>query len=325
MLHILLMTLKIILIIIGIVLGSILAILFLLLFCPVRYNAKIQKEQEIHWKQTELCAAVGWLFWAVSLKIHFCDGKLEKQIKILGISLDKIKKGIRSLKFKKHKKKKPHNSVTGAKRQEKPHTKEKDLERTKKKLPDKPAQTKTEIEKKAETEERNSSEKQVFQEESEKVRFHAIKEKLERLVKLPTVIFEKLKNIQSAINKICRKIEWLKSLLEHPRVQEWLGFVKTEIFKILKHILPKKAKGYLIFGSEDPYITGSVLAVLGMTMPFHKNTVTFTPVFQNENVLEGNLMIKGRIYGIVLVVEAAKIFFHKNTKYIIRRWKNKEE
>lgn len=328
MLHILLTILKIILIIIGVVLGIVLALLLLLLFCPVRYKAEAQKSKEAQWKQTEIEAKVGWLSWLISFQIRFCDGKLEKKIKILGISLEKIKKGIQFVKSKKNKKKKKTQTNT-VKKKEKKSLESKNAAGAKKKLSDQPARIETQIEKEPEknlekkpVEEQRKDE--ASQEISKKKRFQAIREKIQKLVKLPSILCEKLRNITSTIRRICDKISWFKNLLEHPRVQEWLSFVKTEVMKLLKHILPNKAKGYLIFGSEDPYITGSVLAVLGMTMPFHKNTVTVTPVFENENILEGNLAMKGRIYGFVLVLAAVKIYFHKNTKYIIRRWKNKE-
>ena len=71
-------------------------------------------------------------------------------------------------------------------------------------------------------------------------------------------------------------------------------------------------------------MTGAVLAVLGMTMPFHKNLIEISPVFNGSNVLEGNVQLKGRIYGIVLLKTAVDIYFNKNVKYVISRWKHKE-
>ena len=44
----------------------------------------------------------------------------------------------------------------------------------------------------------------------------------------------------------------------------------------------------------------------------------------NENVLEREIMLKGRIYGIVVLTTAAKLYFNKNIKYVIHRWRHKE-
>ena len=67
-----------------------------------------------------------------------------------------------------------------------------------------------------------------------------------------------------------------------------------------------------------------MLAVLGMTIPFHKNAIVVTPLFDSENVLEGEVMLRGRIYGVMLLQTAAELYFNKNIKYVIRRWRHKE-
>ena len=59
-------------------------------------------------------------------------------------------------------------------------------------------------------------------------------------------------------------------------------------------------------------------------MPFHKNRVEIVPVFDNQNILEGNIKIKGWIYGFVQVKMLAELYFNNNIKYIISRWKHKE-
>ena len=48
-------------------------------------------------------------------------------------------------------------------------------------------------------------------------------------------------------------------------------------------------------------------------------------LFDGENQLTGNVFLKGRIYGIVLIKAAIEIYFNKNIKYVINRWKHKED
>ena len=83
---------------------------------------------------------------------------------------------------------------------------------------------------------------------------------------------------------------------------------------LLKHIFPTRIEGQVTFSFEDPALTGAALAVLGMTIPFHKNS---------ENYLYGNIRAKGRIYGFVPVRAAVSIYFNKNIKYVIKRWKTR--
>ena len=91
----------------------------------------------------------------------------------------------------------------------------------------------------------------------------------------------------------------------------------------MRHVFPTKVEGELVFDCTDPSITGSVLAVLGMTIPLHRNCIRVMPLFENRNVLYGNVNLKGRVYGIMLVKTAIELYFDKNIKYVIRRWKHK--
>ena len=53
---------------------------------------------------------------------------------------------------------------------------------------------------------------------------------------------------------------------------------------LLKHIFPTRIEGQVTFSFEDPALTGAALAVLGMTIPFHKNCIQINPRFDSENL-----------------------------------------
>ena len=95
----------------------------------------------------------------------------------------------------------------------------------------------------------------------------------------------------------------------------FLSYGKMEK-KLIHHVLPTRITGKITFGSEDPAVTGTVLALLGMTIPFHKNKIMVNPLFDGENILEGEIFLKGRIYGVVLIKIAIELYFNK--KYQIR-------
>lgn len=138
-------------------------------------------------------------------------------------------------------------------------------------------------------------------------------------------IANKLNSVKEKINKILDKINWWKNFLKHPKVKDTIKCTKNALIRMLKHIIPTRLYGDVIFGSTDPAITGAVLAMLGMTMPFHKNCVNVTPIFEEKNVLTGNIQLKGRIYIIVLLFQVLKVVINKNLWYTIKYWKNKEE
>lgn len=147
----------------------------------------------------------------------------------------------------------------------------------------------------------------------------------QRITSIIKGIKEKLKKIRQTIKSISGKIGWWRSFLGDERTKAALSLVWKDAKGLVHHALPTRVWGEVAFGCEDPAITGTVLAVLGMTIPFHKNKVKVTPLFEEENQLTGKVSLKGRIYGIVLVKAVLEIYLNKNIKYAIRQWKHKEE
>lgn len=289
MLHILWMLIKLILILLGTVLGLAVFVLALLLFCPVRYSAEAVKETA-SFKEAEAAVRVSWLFGGISFTFRRIQGKNTQKLCVFGIP-------VLSLLQKRKQKKKPDIPYGSAEAKQKkdPETGTSDL---------------SESDEKIRTENKNKISALPDK----------LKEIMDRLAQLPSM----LSKIPLTIRRIYDKIDWYRQFFEYPRTKEAVSLVLDRSKKLMHHIFPKKIKGKVTFGSEDPSITGTALAVLGMTMPFHKNRVEIVPVFDNQNILEGNIKIKGRIYGFVPVKMLAELYFNKNIKYIISRWKHKE-
>ena len=150
-----------------------------------------------------------------------------------------------------------------------------------------------------------------------------IKRIYDRIRNIFQLISTKLQNIRRTFGKIKKNVSWWKAFIEHPRVTAARKLVWKHGKFLLKHIFPTRIEGQVTFSFEDPALTGAALAVLGMTIPFHKNCIQINPRFDSENYLYGNIRAKGRIYGFVPVRAAVSIYFNKNIKYVIKRWKTR--
>lgn len=358
MLHILWLIIKFILIVLGIALGLVLLALLLILFCPVRYRASAAKRREDGIKEIQAEAGVSWLFHAIALQVRYCNGNLEKSIKILGIPLEKL------LAFLKRKKKGAPKKKAGipAKApveenaevipaEEEPETEE--LEKAIRQLEEtNPAQEEKEpglaelenavkqLEKgnpvPAEEEQESTQKPPESDQESSFLRLiRAILEKLKNIIlipvrfvrkmaSLPAKLIGKVRKMALTLRRMYAKIDWWKQFLNHPRTKEAISLIWRDAKGLIHHVLPTRAKGNITFGCEDPSATGTILAVLGVTIPFHKNCIAVTPLFDGENLLEGTVSLKGRIYGWIFVKTAIEIYFNKNVKFVINRWKHKE-
>lgn len=323
MLHILWMLIKFILILLGTVLGLAVLVLLLLLFCPVRYSAEALKETS-SFKETEAAVRVSWLFGGISFTFRRIQGKNTQKLCVFGIPVLSL------LQKQKQKKAAAGKVQTAEKSPLSEQPTEKPLPETKislpqEKKPDIPygsAEAKQKKDPETGTSDLSESDEKIRTENKNKISAlpDKLKEIMDRLAQLPSM----LSKIPLTIRRIYDKIDWYRQFFEYPRTKEAVSLVLDRSKKLMHHIFPKKIKGKVTFGSEDPSITGTALAVLGMTMPFHKNRVEIVPVFDNQNILEGNIKIKGRIYGFVPVKMLAELYFNKNIKYIISRWKHKE-
>ena len=318
MLHILWLILKFILILLGIVLGLLLLAILLILFCPVRYRASGTKEQD-DWKKIRGEGQVSWLFHGVVLRAVWAEGNLQTSFRLFGIPVDKI--------LNRRKKTKEHSSdsVESTEEQRKIEDQREIIEPEK--IPEKPVNAEAEkmISNPVDSQLQDAPEKPQQETDSDKKekKTGPVRKLLSGIQSKRKRIWDRIHHIRATLGRVGTQITWWRDFLEHPRVQAGISLVWTHAKFLIRHVLPTKMDGEITFSTEDPSITGAILAVLGMTIPFHKNCVGVRPLFSGENYCQGNVRIKGRIYGIVFVRAAVSIYFNKNIKYVIRRWKTR--
>ena len=298
MLHILWLILKFILILLGIVLGLLLLAILLILFCPVRYRASGTKEQD-DWKKIRGEGQVSWLFHGVVLRAVWAEGNLQTSFRLFGIPVDKILNRRKKVK-----------DYAGSEE-----------------IPEKPVNAEAEkmISSSVDSQLQDAPEKPQQETDSDKKekKTGPVRKLLSGIQSKRKRRWDRIHHIRATLGRVGTQITWWRDFLEHPRVQAGISLVWTHAKFLIRHVLPTKMDGEITFSTEDPSITGAILAVLGMTIPFHKNCVGVRPLFSGENYCQGNVRIKGRIYGIVFVRAAVSIYFNKNIKYVIRRWKTR--
>ena len=86
---------------------------------------------------------------------------------------------------------------------------------------------------------------------------------------------------------------------------------------LLRSIRPRKLKGYVDYGAEDPADTGRVLAAAAIAYPLYSPGLKLRPDFENS-VLAFDVSIKGRIYIYVLVKTFIALYFNKKVKRFIK-------
>lgn len=290
MLHIVWMLLKIIGILLLALLGLLVIISATILTVPLRYRGEASASGSV--ESLRINAKFSWLLHLVSGYLVYEGGKTKWQVRVL---------------WRKRNSEKPVRE-----KQKAEETTE--VEKTAK------------VEKTAEMKETEEVEKAKEAEEiTEKKQSEKTGESAERTKKQK--FSEKIKyTIQNICDKIrlCReKKEDLQDFLtDEIHLSSWKR-IKQEMVRLLKFLRPQKLTGNLHFGFEDPSVTGKALAVLGSLYPFYGEHIRINPDFENE-IFEGDVLVKGNIRGVYALIIAWNLFFDKNIRTTykeLQKWK----
>ncbi len=310
MISVILGILKMIALIVLVILGLVLLLILLVLLAPVRFNVRGSLKE----KKPEGRAKVSWLFPVLSVQAIY-DGAFQLIIRILGIPIG-ANKDRPGKKARKKKTKPPKGSRQVRGNQAEPESAGAE-------------EIESEPEKSESLESKREPSPQVSVEEEPSDQPKAKEKRLGNLFPFARIC-DKLKSIvQNIRNKWKRIWEKLISLKEKKdQIQAFLGdeankatikLAKRQLFRLVRHILPRKLSGKLRFGFDDPYTTGQVLTYISPFYGLYADKLELIPVFE-ESVLEGQLQIKGRIrIGTVLMI-VGRMLLDKNFRKLLRMW-----
>ena len=151
----------------------------------------------------------------------------------------------------------------------------------------------------------------------------ALKEAMHRLS-------EALKNAERICDRILKEMEriretavYYRDLLTEDAVQETIRRIWEHVKGLVFHIKPRKLSADLTIGSEDPAVTGKVLAVHGMLYPWIGDEVRIEPDFEKRRLC-GKFYAEGRIRSCVVLYHILCVVLDKKTWTLIRRLKKEE-
>lgn len=283
MLHILFLILKIIGMILLAILGILILLLCVVFFIPANYIIEAKTDDGI--KALSFEAKAHWMLHLFTAYYVYKDKQSDWQVRI----------GWKTFNHKDHENYGKNDEDVQA---EPMQSSEKDESATEK-------QTDSEIYKKTNTSDTDATKKESKNKQKQ-------------------TWFEKIK---CTIRKICDKIKSLWETKE--KITEFLTddvhveafkIVKTEIGILARHLRPRRIRGTVRFGFDDPYRTGQVLAGLSILYPFYGENVEIYPDFEQE-ILEGDLHIKGHIRMVHLMTMLWRLFFNRYIRKTYRDYK----
>ena len=303
MLHILILILKIIGIIIAVILGILLLLIAIFLFVPVHYEVQGRCDGDLDSLKGKV--QVTWLLQLVRADILYKNGKMKWRLRFAWIKRGNTGAGKKQKKVQTLQKQAEKAEISGIEEAEK-----------------------TEISE-IEEEEKSNHEKSITETDKiEKNESEKFAEKSEENGSFYQRILSWIQKIKCTFGKLCDKIKALSGKKE--KLEEFLRDevhkgayhkCKKELFRLMKHLKPKKADVRIIYGFDDPYYTGQALAVFGVLYPFVGGCISVTPDFEHQ-VLKGSAYLKGKIYLWHFVQSGWKLIWNRNVRQTYRDIRN---
>lgn len=300
MIHWLLLILKIIGILIGSILGLLLFLILLVVFAPVRYKGRVTYGPQ----PLSVKAGISWLLFVLRVKITYFEKKVLFVVSLFGIPVyrsDREQKEQKPAEKRKKERKRQGKKMVADTEKAKP------LPKTVSVTPENPAE-----------------------QEAAPQGIHAVEDSPAEVSKKTNIfkrISDKIRKIRETINNIVQKVKTLlhqvdavKELLGKEESKRAIAFVFREFGHLLKHILPRKISGSVVYGSGDPCSTGQALGIVSILYAKFGPLLSITPDFEEKRLL-CDVAVKGKIQVFTLLRIALKVLFHKEIKQLIKEFK----
>lgn len=308
MLHIILFILKILGLLVLIVLGLVLAAALLILLVPVRYQAEGSYDGKVRGK-----ARITWLLHILSVSAQY-EEDLIVRVRIFGFRIGKPKKMDSELK-------EAEDIMVQAMEIMEPEPIREALD------------VKDEIHDRVKEEPKNlPPPKEELRsptppkEEPKKKKGFRVMGVFEKLKKKVLRAFTKLKffflRICDTLRTIKDKKDEIYAWISNKENQKTGKLLFRQVKRLVRHILPRRGKGNITFGFDDPYLTGQVLTYASVIYPLCHKHLNLYPVFdQTVFTVEGTF--RGRIrMGTVLLI-GSRMLLDRNFRRLLKGWLHK--
>jgi hypothetical protein len=267
--------------IVGIVLLVLACLIALILFFPIRYEFTADIDEGSYTMQ------LGWLFRLVGFRFRY-QKNIQAILRILFIRIDLIK-------LKNQKERKKAKKRSGKKEKKKRLTKQ---EKKRKK-----ARKRVNLEEESVESDRKAADISTETQIKVKDTSESVQTKAKRKL---------------SFSEIREKISGVTGMIKMFREKELFSIVWPKLSVFLIRIHPRKLRGSIQFGFDDPAMTGQVLGVVAAIPFIYQTDLSICPDFETDkNYISGNVYMKGRMHVIHLVQLVVGILLDKRVRSVI--------
>lgn len=140
---------------------------------------------------------------------------------------------------------------------------------------------------------------------------YKISEILARILDFLANIKENVNKLIEKKNEIVEKITEVRNFLQRTSTRQAFRDTKGYLWKLWKHIRPRRLRGTLHFGMEDPAATGQVLGAVSLLIPWYRDHIVIAPDFE-QRILEGQISARGRVQMGYFLILGLQILWNRN-------------
>ncbi|MCR5686762.1 MAG: DUF2953 domain-containing protein [Lachnospiraceae bacterium] len=152
---------------------------------------------------------------------------------------------------------------------------------------------------------------------SDKEETKSLEDKIEDIV---DTVINKYEEFCSKYEKVRYNVRFWEKMYNDTKNRKAAELAKTQLIKLLKKAAPRRIKGNVHFGFEDPATTGKILMYLSMIYPIMPRKLKIEPSFEDTKIY-GDIMLKGHLALIVPVMCFLRLYFSKECRRMWRLYK----
>lgn len=323
LIHVLLILLKFL----GIFLLFLLCLIVLVLAAPIRYSFHFHAGEDASFGGQ---IKVTWLLGILYIRGSYIEKIFEYRVRIFGYQILGNQKEFLEKKQKRERKKQKKRNKKSEKSKNKenvpaPPKQEESRGEDRSAKQDMQPEESVSPEQEGSCEERRSAEQEVRTEEKVSPEQEGTCEErrsaekaVEPMEKKPSSTGGSGKKTTGRLASLRKKVHEFREAYQEYHGKQLMDFAKQSIIKILRHVLPRRMRGFIRFGFDDPAVTGIVTGGAALFYPKYRDTLVLEPDFGQE-CFEADCRGRGRIHPGFFLYMGLKALWNPDVRALLKK------
>lgn len=299
LIHVLLILLKFL----GIFLLFLLGLIFLILAAPIRYSFHFHAGEEASFGGQ---IKVTWLLGILYIRGSYIEKIFEYRVRIFGYQILGNQKEFLEKKQKRERKK------------QKKRNKKSEKSKNKENVPAPLKQEESCGDDRTAKQEMQPEEKVSPEQEGTCKERRSAEKAVEPMEKKPSSTDRFREKTTGRLDSLRKKIHEFREAYQEYHGKQLMDFAKQSIIKILRHVLPRRMRGFIRFGFDDPAVTGIVTGGAALFYPKYRDTLVLEPDFGQE-CFEADCRGRGRIHPGFFLYMGLKALWNPDVRALLKK------